>query len=124
VRPRARRSGRGGTGAYRPDRAHFAYLDFTPHAGTERGGRRSALTLSPIEYNVATGRAFACPVTNQVKGSLFEVVVPAGARVTRVILADQMRNPDWLARTAEFYGVAEPATLSDVLARIEAILAI
>ena len=124
MRPRARRNGRGRTGAYQPDRGHFVYLDFTPHAGTEQGGRRPALILSPIEYNVATGRAFACPVTNQVKGSPFEVVVPAGARVTGVILADQMCNLDWLARNAEFYGIADPATVLDVLARIEAILGI
>jgi len=39
-------------------------------------------------------------------------------------LADQMRNLDWLARNAEFYGIAEPATVLDVLARIEAILGI
>jgi mRNA interferase MazF len=63
-------------------------------------------------------------VTNQVKGSLFEVVVPAGARVTGVILGDQMRNLDWPARNAEFYCIAEPATVLDVLARIEAILGI
>ena len=36
-------------------------------------------------------------------------------------MADQMRNLDWLARNAEFYGIAEPATVLDVLARIEAI---
>jgi len=63
-------------------------------------------------------------VTNQIKGSPFEVVVPAGARVTGVILADQMRNLDWLAQNAEFYGIAEPTTVLDVLARIEAILGI
>jgi len=62
--PEVRRSGSGQTGGYQPDRGHFIYLDFTPHAGTQRAGRRPALVLYPIQYNVATGRVFACPVTN------------------------------------------------------------
>jgi len=124
VRPRAQRSGSGRAAPYQPDRGHFVYLDFTPHAGTEQGGRRPALVLSPLEYNVATGRMFACPITNQVKGSPFEVAIPGGAGITGVILADQMRNLDWLARNAEFHGVAETATVMETLARIEAILRI
>ena len=106
---------------YQPERGHFIFLNFTPHAGTEQGGRRPALILSPLAYNVATGRAFACPVTNQVKGSPFEVAVSPGARLTGVILADQARNLDWLARNAEFHSVADPGTVLEVLARLEAI---
>jgi mRNA interferase MazF len=97
-------------------------MDFTPHAGTEQGGRRPALILSPLSYNVATGRAFACPLTYQVKGSGFEVRVAPGGRLTGVILADQLRNLDWLARNAEFADRADNATLLEVLGRIEAVL--
>jgi len=107
---------------YQPDRGHFIFLNFTPHAGSEQGGRRPALVLSPLAYNIATGRMFACPITNQVKGSAFEVRVPAGARLTGVILADQLRNLDWLARNAEFVSHADNGTVLEVLARIEAIL--
>jgi mRNA interferase MazF len=109
---------------YQPDRGHFIFLNFTPHAGTEQAGRRPALILSPLAYNIATGRAFACPVTNQVKGSPFEVGVTPGGRLTGVILADQARNLDWIARDAEFVAVADERTLLEVLARIEAILQI
>jgi mRNA interferase MazF len=109
---------------YQPDRGHFVFLNFTPHAGSEQGGRRPALILSPLAYNIATGRAFACPVTNQVKGSPFEVRVPPGGRLTGVILADQARNLDWIARDAEFVASAAEGTLLEVLARIEAILQI
>lgn len=99
-------------------------MNFTRHAGTEQGGRRPALILSPLAYNIATGRAFACPVTTQVKGSPFEVGVASGGRLTGVILADQARNLDWIARYAEFVASAEERTLLEVLARIEAILQI
>ena len=41
-----------------------------------------------------------------------------------MILADQMRNLDWLARNAEFHSIEETATVMETLARIEAILRI
>lgn len=107
---------------YQPDRGHFIFLNFTPHAGSEQGGRRPALVLSPLAYNIATGRVFACPITNQVKGSAFEVRLLPGGRLTGVILADQLRNLDWLSRSAEFVSLADDVTVLEVLARVKAIL--
>lgn len=109
---------------YQPDRGHFVFLDFTPQAGTEQAGRRPALVLSPLDYNVATGLMFACPVTNQAKGGSFEVPIPRGAQVTGVILSNQLRSLDWLARNAELHSQAPESTVFEVLARIEAILRI
>jgi mRNA interferase MazF len=116
----ARKSG----SQYQPNRGDFAYLDFSPHAGTEQGGRRPALILSPRDYNVATGLVFACPITNQEKSSPFEVAIARGARVTGVVLANQLRAVDWLVRNAEFQGKAPEDLILEVLARIEAILRI
>lgn len=107
---------------YQPDRGHLVYLDFTPHAGTEQAGRRPALVLSPLNYNVATGLMFACPITNQVKGSPFEVALPRGTRITGVVLSNQLRSLDWIARNAQFHSHAPQEVVDEVLARIEAIL--
>ncbi len=118
--------------AYQPDRGDFIFLDFSPQAGTEQAGRRPALVLSPLAYNVATGLAFLCPVTNQIKGGAFEVPIPPGAppgapqgaKVTGVVLSDHLRSVDWIARNADFHGAAPTELVLEVLARIEAILAI
>lgn len=124
-RPRARKRGeRTAAGAFQPQRGDFIYLDFAPHAGTEQAGRRPALVLSPFAFNVATGLALVCPVTNQVKGSAFEVPVPRGAQITGVILSHQLRTLDWLARNAAFHSKSPEDTVFEVLARIEAILRI
>lgn len=116
----ARKSG----SRYQPERGDFAYLNFSPHAGTEQAGRRPALILSPREHNVATGLVLACPITNQVKGSPFEVPTSRGARITGVVLANQLRSVDWLERNAEFHSKAPEDLIHEVLARIEAILRI
>jgi mRNA interferase MazF len=111
-------------GAYQPERGDLVYLDFTPHAGTEQGGRRPALILSSIEFNIATGLAYVCPITNQGKGSAFEVPVPKGAKLTGYALTDHARSVDWIARRAEFHSKTTMDFMRDVLGRIEAILAI
>lgn len=108
---------------YQPDKGDFAFLHFSPHAGLEQAGRRPALIMSPRDFNVATGLAFVCPLTNQVKGGSFEVVLAKGAGLTGVVLADQMRSLDWLERQATFHSQAPLELVEDVLARIEAILA-
>jgi len=109
---------------YQPDRGDLVWLDFTPNAGTEQGGRRPALVLSPRDFNIATGLMMACPITNQVKGSPFEVVLPRGVGVSGVVLSDHIRSVDWLARNAEFQSKATEDLMCEVLGRIEAILAI
>lgn len=110
--------------AYQPERGDFIYLDFTPQAGTEQAGRRPALVLSPRNFNIATGLAVVCPLTNTRTESRFEVPVPRGAKLTGVILAHQFRAIDWIAREARFHSKANDETLWEVLGRIEAILAI
>jgi mRNA interferase MazF len=111
-------------GAYQPDRGDIVYMDFTPNAGTEQGGRRPALVLSPKEFNIATGLMLACPITNQLKGSFFEVQLPRGVKVTGAVLSDHIRSVDWIARNAEFHSQATEDLMCEVLGRIEAILAI
>lgn len=109
---------------YQPEKGDFVYLDFSPQAGTEQAERRPALVLSPRDFNIATGLAFVCPLTNQAKGGSFEVPVPRGAGLSGVVLSDQMRSLDWLARNAKFHSKAPSDLMHEVLGRIEAILGI
>ena len=111
-------------GQYQPQVGDFVNLSFSPTSGTEQAGVRPGLILSRQEYNIATSLAFICPVTNQVKGSPFEVVIPKGALVTGVVLSNQLRAIDWVARRIEFISKAPNETVLEVLGRIEAILQI
>ncbi|MFT3673358.1 type II toxin-antitoxin system PemK/MazF family toxin [Aestuariivirga sp.] len=107
---------------YQPERGDFIWLDFTPQAGTEQAGRRPALVLSPRAFNIATGLAFACPVTSQVKGGSFEVAIPRGAGLVGVVLSDHLRSLDWVERKADFISRAPEEVVVEVTARLEAIL--
>lgn len=109
---------------YQPDRGDFIYLNFTPQAGTEQAGHRPALVLSPMNYNIATGHCFVVPITNVGKPSSFDVLVPKGAKLTGFILANQLRDLDWMARGAAFHSKCDENTMCEVLGRIEAILSL
>ena len=86
--------------AYVPARGDLVWLEFDPQTGHEQAGRRPALVVSHAEYNKKVGLAVFCPVTSQVKGYPFEVVLPAGLAVTGVVLSDQVKSLDWRARRA------------------------
>lgn len=57
--------------------------------------------MSPKTYNERVGLAVICPITRQVKGYPFEIVIPDGYPVVGVVLADQVKSLDWRARGTE-----------------------
>lgn len=84
-----------------PDRGDVVRISFDPQAGREQAGRRPAYVLSPRFYNERVGLAVVCPITRRVKGYPFEVQIPKGHPVVGVVLADQVKSLDWLARRVE-----------------------
>lgn len=86
--------------AYVPRRGDIVWIDFNPQKGHEHTGRRPAIVLSPEAYNKKVGLALFCPITRQVKGYPFEVMLPPELSVSGVILADQIKSLDWVARNA------------------------
>jgi mRNA interferase MazF len=107
---------------HQPDSGDLVWMDFSPHAGTEQGGRRPGLVLSPKPFNIATGLAIVCPITSKVKGGSFEVPLPSDTKLGGVALCDHVRSTDWLARNAEFHAKAPPQFLNTVLATVAAII--
>ena len=80
---------------YAPQRGDVVWITLNPQAGHEQAGRRPAVVLSPEAYNGKVGLALLCPVTNQIKGYPFEVLVPDGLPLSGAILADQVKSLDW-----------------------------
>jgi mRNA interferase MazF len=93
-----------------------------PQAGHEQGGRRPAVVLSPGNYNDKTGLAILCPITSQIKGYPFEVLIPAGLPIAGAILSDQVKSLDWHARNAELICRLPTETISEILQKLGALL--
>lgn len=92
-------------------------MTFDPQASHEQPGRRPAVVLSPSIYNVRSGLAVFVPITNQVKGYPFEVLIPSGLAVTGVVLADQLKSLDWKARKVHFIATLPAEVFNAVLQR-------
>lgn len=76
--------------------------------------------LSPAAYNGKTGLMLCCPLTTQIKGYPFEVVLagdPASAA-----LADQFKCLDWVARKAKRKRRAAAPEMAEVRAKIQALI--
>lgn len=89
------------TKKYIPEQGDIVWVGFNPTKGHEQHGKRPAIILSRKEYNKATDLAVVCPITSQVKGYPFEVVVNTG-KIQGAILADQVRSVDWKDRKVSF----------------------
>lgn len=107
---------------YTPDRGDVVWLEFSSQAGREQRGKRPGLVLSPAAYNGRVGLAVCCPVTSQVKGYPFEVAMPPGLKAQGAILADHVRSLDWKARGAKLWCRVPPATVEEVVARLQLLL--
>lgn len=107
-------------GPYVPDAGDVVWLAFDPQAGLEQAGHRPALVLSPAAYNGKTGLMVCCPLTTQIKGYPFEVLI-AGA-VPGAALSDQVKSLDWKARKASRKASATAAELAEVRAKVAALL--
>ncbi len=107
---------------YIPDSGDIIWITFNPQAGHEQTGRRPALVLSPASYNGKVNLALLCPITSQIKGYPFEVLIPKGLKVRGAILSDQIKNLDWKARNAEFADKLPNTELDEVVQRIKILL--
>jgi mRNA interferase MazF len=112
----------GNTMAYIPDSGDIVWIMFNPQAGHEQAGHRPALVLSPKAYNGKVGLAILCPITSQVKGYPFEVLIPDGLEVNGAILSDQVKSLDWRARKAKFSCKLPAVAFNEVVQKLSTLI--
>jgi mRNA interferase MazF len=105
---------------YVPDAGDIVWLHFDPQAGHEQAGHRPAVVVSPSSYNSKTGLMLCCPMTTQIKGYPFEVLI-AGAR-PGAVLSDQIKSLDWVVRKASRKGNVSPGELAQVREKVSALI--
>ncbi|HJS87251.1 MAG TPA: endoribonuclease MazF [Acetobacteraceae bacterium] len=107
-------------GAYVPAAGDIVWIAFDPQAGHEQAGHRPAVVLSPSAYNAKSGLILCCPTTTKIKGYPFEVRL--SGTPASVVLADQVKSLDWRARKAVKKGRAIPAELTEIRAKLHALI--
>jgi mRNA interferase MazF len=108
--------------AFVPECGDFVRVVLDPLIGREQSGERPALVLTERRFNELTGYVFVAPITNSVRGWPFEVPIPRSGRVRGVVMADQMKSIDYVARYVRYLARAPESLVAAVLARVAAIL--
>jgi mRNA interferase MazF len=107
---------------YTPERGDVIWISLAPQTSRKQAERRPAVILSPQTYNSRVGLAVLCPITSQIKGYPFEVLIPPGLTIEGAILADQVESFDWRAHRAELICSLPPAVVEEALGKLRALL--
>ena len=107
---------------YEPDCGDIIWINFNPQSGKEQMGRRPAFVVSPLEYNRKVGLAIVCPITSQIKGYPFEVLISEKQTTEGVIIADQVKSLDWKVRKAEFIEKVKQAITDEVIEKLSLLI--
>ena len=105
-----------------PDRGDVILLSFDPTLGHEQAGFRPAVVLTPEYYNKASGLCLVCPITTNIKGYPFEVILDGAKKTTGVALSDQVRYVDWKARNIKIVDRISMTSLATILAKFKPLL--
>ena len=100
---------------YVPDAGDVVWISFNPQAG-----HRPAVVLTPSAYNARIGLMICCPMTTQIKGYPFEVIVSGQPR--SAALADQVRSLDWRARRTKRKGRISDVELAELRGKLLALI--
>ncbi len=112
---------RTGKNQYIPERGDLVWTDFDPAAGHEQMGHRPVLILSPAVFNKKILLALVVPVTSRVRGHGFEVAL-SGEKISGVVLCHQVMTIDFVERGLTFAEKAPASVVSDVMAKVRAIV--
>ncbi len=107
--------------SYIPERGDVIWIEFDSQAGKEQTLHRPAIVLSEKRYNQIVGLAVLCTITSKVKGYPFEVKINLKG-VSGVILADHVKNLDWVERKATFITKAPESLVDEVTSIINTII--
>lgn len=109
------------SGGYVPDRGEFVRIVLDPRVGREQSGERPGLVLSGRAFNELTGYAFIAPITGTRRNWPFEVPIPAGGKVSGVVLVDQTKSIDHAARHVRYIADA-PTGLAEAALQLVAVI--
>ena len=108
-----------------PRRGEIWQADLNPTVGREQQGHRPMVVVSTEAFN-RSGLVLVCPVTqggNQARFAGFAVsLMDSGTATQGVVMSNQSRTVDLIARGGKFVEVMPDYVVSEVMAKMQAIL--
>lgn len=85
------------------EQGDIVYLSFDPQAGHEQRGMRPAVIVSTGTFNKFTRLALVCPITNTNRALPLHVALDRRTTTSGVIMCEQVKSLDVIARNATFF---------------------
>lgn len=104
-----------------PERGDIIKLNLSPTKGHEQRGYRPMLVLSWKKFNAKGGLAIACPITSKIRKDPFETTINT-LHTKGVILVDQIRTIDWMARRVKYVGECPTEALREVSGKLSVLI--
>jgi mRNA interferase MazF len=106
---------------YIPDRGDIVWPNFNPQSRHEQKGKRTAIVISPKEYNEKVGLGLFCPITSKIKGYPFEVKIET-EKINGAVLSDQIKSFDWKTREIEFITKDAPEKIEEIISKLSVLI--
>ena len=97
-----------------PEQGDIILLEFDPQTGHEQKGRRPAIVVSNRSFNQFTKIAVVCPITNTNRQFPLHVPLDQRTKTSGVIMCEQAKSLDIVARKASFIEKAPLDILQEV----------
>lgn len=107
---------------YIPHQKDIIFLDFNPTLDHEQNGKRPALVLSNYSFNRFTKMALVCPITSNTKEFPLHVSLKHTKKTKGVVMCEQIKAVDFIARNAKFNEKIDNETYDEVLAVINSFI--
>jgi mRNA interferase MazF len=104
-----------------PEKGDIVWINFEPQQGKEIQKTRPALVLTHSKYNLKSGLAIFVPITSQIKGYPFEVLIDF-KQIRGAILCDQVRSMDWRSRRVSKITRLDDELLEKVLIKLRLLI--
>jgi len=85
------------------EQGDIVYLSFDPQAGHEQRGMRPAVIVSTLTFNKFTRLALVCPITSTNRAFPLHVALDSRTTTSGVIMCEQVKSLDVIARNATFF---------------------
>ncbi len=100
---------------YIPEQGDIILIDFNLQTGHEQKGKRPAYVISNYIFNQFTKMAIVCPITSTNRGFPLHVPLDDRTKTTGVIMCEQAKSLDIIARESSLLESSPQDILDEVM---------
>jgi mRNA interferase MazF len=107
-----------------PERGDVVWIQLTHPTESPISHHQPGLVISPGIYNQKVGLVLICPITRQVKGYPFEVLIPETYPINGAVLSDQVSSVNWQNHSLTLEYQLSSVIVEEVLQKLNTLICV